>query len=260
MTLQTKRLFRTAIFSAIIFGIVSFLNPWSFVLDAPNRYGVPLTFREVGCGMGRVIDGQLMNNCVDRWDIVNLLIDLAVVVLLVYGAVLLAIRRRQKYPIDASEKLYSFLEQYMPRVLRAAGNMGLDLQHGFIPDHLGLQVMTGAEFDQAHERISGYATLVHDEIIHGRRNRVYRFNHSITAAGMSFPGIEIFESKPGADPKTLRPGIEHAAWVSQDLPTVAARLNKEGFVMKEATYSRGRFIKTKLINGIEIELRDKTLM
>lgn len=164
-----------------------------------------------------------------------------------------------EYPIESPEQLRSFLQQYLPTVIKAGRQLILDLRE-YMPDHLGLQVMNGAEFDEVDKSILRYATLIRDDIIHNRRNRVYRFNKPVGAKNMYFPGIEIFEPKPAVVPATLRPGIEHAAYVVKDLNKIETRLKEGGPIAKDATYSLGRFIKTKLIDGVEIEFREKSLL
>lgn len=167
----------------------------------------------------------------------------------------------EKYPVQTHEKLRSFLNQYMPTVLRAGEKMGFDLKReDFTPDHLGLQVLNKAEFDAAHKVLSQYATLVHDEVIHERRNRAYRFIAPMQIERISIPGIEIFEPKPNADATLLRPGIEHVAFVTKDPHRVHAQLGDRGLIAKVASYSLGKFIKTKLVDGVEIEFREKALI
>lgn len=167
----------------------------------------------------------------------------------------------RQYPINSQTQLTKFLSQQVPRVLSVGEKIGLRLeQPAFTPDHLGLQVLNGEEFNAAHKTLSKYCKLVHNEMIHGRRNRVYRFTKPASSAGISFPGIEIFEPKPDAKPSTLRPGIEHVAFVVGDLPRVQMQLERLGLIAKDATYSLGRFLKTKLIDGIEIEFREKPLV
>ncbi len=166
-----------------------------------------------------------------------------------------------RYPIVNSAKLIQFLQEYLPRVIQYGINIGLDLkQTDFGADHFGLQVLDKSEFDAAHHALTQYCTLTHEDIIHDRRNNIYQFNYPIEVGGFRFRGIEIFEPKPKVDRTTLRPGIEHVAFVCKDLSKIATRLDAMGLVAKDATYSRGRFIKTQLNDGIEIELRDTSLI
>jgi hypothetical protein len=77
----------TVIVSAIIFGTLTFFWFPYMATDIPQRYGVPFVFREVGCGMIR-------GSCVNQFNVINLLLDIGIVVVPVYGIVFLTTRRR----------------------------------------------------------------------------------------------------------------------------------------------------------------------
>lgn len=165
------------------------------------------------------------------------------------------------YPIQDEIGIKKFLESYLPLLSFAAGTFSLNLSdRRFSGDHLGLQVTSGEEFDMADKLITGYAKMIHDSIIHERRNRVYQFNSPISAGKFSFRSIEVFEPKPEADLRRLKPGFEHLAFrvdkFEEFYETVKLwRLPVDKF--KEMNGSK--FFKTSLINLVEIEFRNDYL-
>lgn len=90
MTLKNKQLLLTAIVSAIIFGILTFFWFPYMATDIPQRYGVPLVFREYGCYY------KSTTPCVDQFNVLNLLVDIVVVITPVYGATMLFVRDRKR--------------------------------------------------------------------------------------------------------------------------------------------------------------------
>lgn len=168
---------------------------------------------------------------------------------------------RGQYPVGSPDELRKFLDGYLPRVFHEAQTYDLDLMDGtFTGDHLGLQVVSAEEFDRTDASLRMFTDVARDESIHGRRNRVYRFREPIVAQSIAIPGIEIFEPKPGADRSTLRPGIEHIAFVVRSLDTLLREKGSRLSVAKDATYSVGRFVKTAESNGVEIEFRESPLI
>lgn len=165
------------------------------------------------------------------------------------------------YPIENEARLKKFLDFYIPLVLYAAELFSIDLfDKNFAADHLGLQALSAAEFDRADQLISGYSEIIHDEVIHQRRNRVYRFHAPITSNGLSIKGIETFEPKPGADLQRLKPGIEHLALRVEGFEDFYRDLQNRGVqVDKFVDMDGSKFFKTKLVNLVEIEFRNDYL-
>lgn len=162
------------------------------------------------------------------------------------------------YPIKTLQDLIDYLDVYGPLVVNTAKRFGIDLtSSNFMGDHLGLQVLSKEEFDAVDQTLLTYATLVHDTVIHERRNRVYRFAQPIKlACGISFKGIETFEPKPNADLSKLKPGIEHVAFKVTDFAAHLADCQKrEVPIDKIGEWGPSKFFKTSFVNLVEIEFR-----
>lgn len=166
------------------------------------------------------------------------------------------------YPIQSIDLLKEYLDVYMPLIIFGAKHYGINLNvsniHG---DHLGLQAVSKADFDKCHELLLQMADLIHDDVIHDRRNRVYRFKDIPESNGISVPRIEIFEPKPGADVSKLRPGIEHIAFTVDDYDVFVSECKQKNIpIDKEVDSDDGfRFFKTTFINGVEIEFGNEEL-
>ena len=164
------------------------------------------------------------------------------------------------YPIKSIESIKKFLQSYLHLVKFTLQQYELNLNTSISGDHLGLQVLSSEEFDQCHDILLGYCELIHDDIIHDRRNRVYRFKPAIVIDDIAIPRIEIFEPKPNADVSKLRAGIEHIAFVVDDYDDFAARCKEKSIpIDKEVNLDGSKFFKTRLLNGIEIEFRNDQL-
>lgn len=169
---------------------------------------------------------------------------------------------RKYYQVGTPATLKKFINVYIPLVLNIADSFSVDLtSNSFVGDHLGLQVLSSQEFNKVDEELLNYCSLIHDNVIHERRNRVYKFNIPIVSSGVSLQSIEIFEPKPNADVKKLKPGIEHVAFVSKDFDKTKAFFQEKDLpIDKFVEYPNGeKFFKTKLINMVEIEFRNKPL-
>ena len=166
------------------------------------------------------------------------------------------------YPIQSNEILREYLDVYMPLIIFGLKQYGVNLNtskiHG---DHLGLQVLSKDEFDKCHELLLQISDLIHDNIIHNRRNRVYRFKEIPKSNGITIPRIEIFEPKPNADISKLRPGIEHIAFTVDDYDAFANEFKRRDMpIDKEVISDDGySFLKTIFINGVEIEFGNHEL-
>lgn len=159
------------------------------------------------------------------------------------------------------ESLTEDVQRYVRVVANIWAERGLRIEQDTIGDHIGFQVLSVDDFDTAHKMLLGYSQMTLDHVIHGRRNRCYRFNQAMLASDLHFNGIEIFEPKPAADVQQLRPGIEHIAVCVQDYQRRKENLPRHGIeIAKEADYGAGRFFKTKLIGNVEVEFRDVPLV
>lgn len=124
-----------------------------------------------------------------------------------------------------------------------------------------MQITSKEEFNNVSKTLLTYSQLIHDRVIHNRRNRVYQFKETIVIFDISIPRIEIFEPKPGAEIKKLKPGIEHIAFKVDDYKSFINEFKKRNIpIDKEAEYEKGSFFfKTKLIDLVEIEFRNDFL-
>jgi len=166
------------------------------------------------------------------------------------------------YQIKTPKKLKNYLKVYIPLVLNIANSFDINLtEKQFEGDHLGLQVISEYEFDNANCTLLEYAKLIHDSVIHNRRNRVYEFNNPIVVDGISVPRIEIFEPKPGADISKLKPGVEHIAFMTNEYEKLLSSFERNSLpIDKKKVFEDGsKFFKTKLVNLVEIEFRNAFL-
>lgn len=165
------------------------------------------------------------------------------------------------YPIQSNKELNTFLNSYIEYVLSVAGSLNINLQDEiFLGDHLGLQVLSSEEFDKCHDMLLEYSEMIHDTIIHERRNRIYRFKKPLNIKGITLPKIETFEPKPNADISKLRPGIEHIAFYVKEYDNFLEECKHNNVPIDKAIDMSGsKFFKTKLIDNIEIEFRNDRL-
>ena len=165
------------------------------------------------------------------------------------------------YPIQSNKELNTFLNSYIDSALSVAKSLNINLQGKiFSGDHLGLQVLSSEEFDKCHNILLEYAKMIHDTIIHKRRNRIYHFKKLLNVKGIIIPKIEIFEPKPNADITKLRPGIEHIAFYVEGYDNFLEECKKNNVPIDKAINIDGsKFFKTELINNIEIEFRNDRL-
>ena len=166
------------------------------------------------------------------------------------------------YSIQSREKLEAYVKRYLEMVRVVLNNFSVDLENNNIEgDHLGVQVISAREFNECSKLLSTYSRLIHDKVIHDRRNRVYEFDRHISTNYLKIPRIEIFEPKPGADIKNLKPGIEHVAFYVKNYFDFVKELKKNDVpIDKEAEYSKGSwFIKTSFLDLVEVEFRNDYL-
>ena len=167
----------------------------------------------------------------------------------------------QNYLIKDREQLENYINTYITKTIAVGNNLGINLhEKRFLGDHVGLQVLDAKEFDTVSDVLKGYSSLIHDTVIHNRRNRIFEFNQTLETDGISIPRIEIFEPKPNADLKKLRPGIEHIAFKVGDYGDFLAECQNRGIAIdKIIEYNGSKFFKTAIVDGIEIEFRNDLL-
>ncbi len=165
------------------------------------------------------------------------------------------------YPIQSIDEIKTYLESYLNSVLSVANRLNINLlDKKFSGDHLGLQVLSKEEFDKCHDMLLGYSEMIHDSIIHERRNRIYRFKEILSVKGIAIPKIETFEPKPNADIFKLRPGIEHIAFYVENYNNFLEECKQKNIPIDKVVDINGsKFFKTKLIDNTEIEFRNDSL-
>jgi len=165
------------------------------------------------------------------------------------------------YPIHSVEELEKYLTPYLKLVLFSLEQYKINLNTANASgDHVGLQVLSSQEFDDCHQILLKNSKLIHDDIIHDRRNRIYRFHAAPHSSDITIPRIEIFEPKPGVDIRKLRAGIEHVAFTIGNYDEFLSRCQKSNIPIDKINNINGsKFFKTRFINGVEIEFRNDFL-
>jgi len=165
------------------------------------------------------------------------------------------------YPIKTLHQLKEYLKVYVPLVKNVAESFSIKLtEDRFRGDHIGLQVLSKKEFDKCHKLLLPYSEVIHNAIIHKRRNRVYQFKKPLKVDGVVIPRIEIFEPKPEAVIRKLKAGIEHIAFVVKNYDRFLLACKKRKVpIDKEIEIGSSKFFKTSLLNLVEIEFRNNQL-
>lgn len=166
------------------------------------------------------------------------------------------------YKINTKDDLQDYANFYLPLVFTVLKEFGVSTdKFDLVGDHFGLQVLSEQEFENADSLLLSYSTLIHDTVIHGRRNRVYLFNNPVTFKDISIPRIEIFEPKPGAELKKLKPGIEHVAFFTPGYDLLFQHFVSKGYpIDKNVEFEDGsKFFKTSFVNLVEVEFRNDSL-
>lgn len=165
------------------------------------------------------------------------------------------------YGITTWRTLARCASRYMRLALTVALLEGVDLTSArFAGDHLGLQARSAREFDDVVRTVGAYALPVRRESIDGRRNCVLRLRRPLRGGGWEMPLVEVFEPKLREAPRDLRPGIEHCAFVVSDYEQwLRDWPGRRELVAKRRDSATRVFVKTWIINGIELELRPVSL-
>lgn len=159
-------------------------------------------------------------------------------------------------------KIYErkYLERYYISYLEIVNFMRnvWEIRGTIIPDHLGCQTGSGKEFDEISRTISKYSTLIKETYLQKRRIAVFKFDTPLLGT-MLMPKIEIFEPKPEDNVLKLKYGIEHISFYVPEWE-LFVKENKNRFpIAKEGEVNNSKFIKTLIINNVEIEFRNDRL-
>ncbi len=131
-------------------------------------------------------------------------------------------------------------------------------QTEIVCDHLGCLFHNSEEFDAVTNIIKVYSREIKSIELHNRRVKVFELNEPINGLYL-LPKIEIFEPKPNADPKTLRYGVEHISFYIPNWENFIKTYKERLPIAKEGSVNTSIFIKTEIINTIEIEFRSDRL-
>ena len=125
-------------------------------------------------------------------------------------------------------------------------------------DHIGCLSHNPQEFEEITKELSLYTRLINETKLHNRRIRVFKLNEQINTKFI-LPKIELFEPKPDINPKQLRFGIEHIAFQVKSWDAFNQKYKNKLPIIKEGSIDKSLFIKTEVLNTIEIEFRNDKL-
>ncbi len=167
----------------------------------------------------------------------------------------------QYYFLDTAEKLKTYISKYYELVKLTQEQFGISAQKYHLQgDHIGVQALSATEFNTIDQMLKTYCKLKHAGIIHSRRNNIYVFNTPLDLGEITLRGIEIFEPKPDAIIKKLKPGIEHIAFYTPKFDELYDHATANNIPIDKCVAENGsKFFKTQLINMIEIEYRNDFL-
>lgn len=165
------------------------------------------------------------------------------------------------YFLESREKLQTYISRYYELLKLIQDQFGISVQKYHLQgDHVGVQALSAQEFDAIDQILKTYCKLKNAGIIHNRRNNIYVFNEPLDLGEIKIRGIEIFEPKPDAIIKKLKPGIEHIAFYTPNFDELYDYAIANNIpVDKCVADNRSKFFKTQLINMIEIEYRNDFL-
>jgi len=130
-----------------------------------------------------------------------------------------------------------------------------------IGDHLGVQVLDNTELIEVSNQLLSYTHLNKEKIIHNRKNRIFKLNESFEVLGITLNNIEVFEPKPDADLKKLKPGIEHVAFSVKNYDSFLLSCQKNNVPIDKIVDAKGhKFFKTSFVNLVEIEFGNESLL
>lgn len=159
-------------------------------------------------------------------------------------------------------KLYErkYLERYYSSYLDIVNFLRevLEIRGTLIPDHIGCQTGKGKEFDEISKTILKYSKLIKEITLQKRRVSVFKFDTPLIGTVL-MPKVEIFEPKPEDNLLKLRYGVEHIAFYVHDWDSFYTENIKKLPVAKESSVDSSKFLKTFVINNVEIEFRSDRL-
>ena len=166
-----------------------------------------------------------------------------------------------KYYLGNLQELEEYCKLYFPLVINYSRSiLGIDFKKGaFEGDHLGIQTPSHDEYSHYCNILSSYMSHNFTNDLHGRKVSIFSFKDRFISNGITLNGVEIFEPKPNVDITKIKLGIEHISIITKEYEKTLSNISKE-YINKSAEYPEGRFFKTKFINLVEIEFRDRSLI
>jgi predicted metalloenzyme YecM len=166
-----------------------------------------------------------------------------------------------KYYLGNLQELEEYCNLYFPLITNYSSSiLGLDLSNNtFEGDHLGIQTSSHEEYTHYYNLLSSYMSHNFTNDLHGRKVSIFSFRDEFVSKDISLNGVEIFEPKPKVDIGKIKLGIEHISIITKEYDKTFENISRK-FVNKSAEYPEGRFFKTKFINLVEIEFRDRSLI
>lgn len=155
------------------------------------------------------------------------------------------------------ENIQDFVDSYFKSVLFMLSTYNIPFED-VVCDHIGCLLHNSIEFDAVTNELNTYTKLIKSIELHNRRVKVFQLNDPINS-GFLLPKIEIFEPKPDADFKQLRFGIEHIAFYVWDWDSFKSKYQSKLPIIKEGSVDKSLFMKTEVLNTIEIEFRNDRL-
>lgn len=155
-----------------------------------------------------------------------------------------------------SGHLEKFLANYTKIVSFVVNDFEIRGDH--VCDHIGCLVHNSSEFNLVNSELLRFSKSIKEIVLDNRRAAVFKFNNPIETA-YTVPKIEIFEPKPNIDQKALRFGIEHISFYAPDWEEFYALNRSRLPIVKEGYVGNSKFMKTEIINTIEIEFRSDKL-
>lgn len=155
------------------------------------------------------------------------------------------------------ENIQNFVDSYFETVSSILKIYGVHTDD-ILCDHIGGLSHSKQEFEEITKVLSSYTKLIKETELHNRRIRIFKFDQPIISK-LILPKIEIFEPKPDADIKQLRFGIEHIAFYVKSWDDFKQKYTSKLPIIKEGSVDKSLFMKTEVLNTIEIEFRNDKL-
>ncbi|KKR06466.1 MAG: hypothetical protein UT34_C0001G0507 [candidate division WS6 bacterium GW2011_GWF2_39_15] len=155
------------------------------------------------------------------------------------------------------DSLQEFFSIYQKAVLNFLNQYDLDISE-LVPDHLGALTHNSEEFESVTTILLSHSQMIKEIQLNNRRVRVFKLNHPLLG-DFTIPKIEIFEPKPESDLAKLRYGIEHISFTVKNFDNFASAVVNILPIAKQGQVGTSKFMKTEIINTVEIEFRSDSL-